>query len=230
MSQKHTNQAVMGKIKRHRRYRTADGLVPRQQKLVEAFIATRSVTEAAKQVGYNRDHAKELLRRPDIRALVNRRLREAAKQAQITAVRTLTELAAVGYSSLVDMLGPDGLPAVDRLKDSPQLAAAVSELQVDAQGRVRRVRLHDKMRALHDLAQIQRLLGTEARQHNHQHIHVHSGAPDEARQRLTELLQRYAHPDEPVGGRQALPRDTTVPSAADVPATAPAGQQEGRQP
>lgn len=135
-------------------------LEPRQQRFVDEYVIDFNGTQAAIRAGYSRKTASSIatenLRKPAIQAAIRDRMATISARCEVTAARVVRELAVVAFSDMRSFVewGPGGvtLKAADGLSDED--ARCVSEVsQTDsATGGSVKFKLHDKMKALTDLA------------------------------------------------------------------------------
>ena len=125
-------------------------LTPKQGAFIAAYLETLNASEAARRAGYSEKTAysigEELLRKPEISDAIAKARKEHAERNQINADRVLIELARIAFADVGDVLNPDGSPKpLDQIDESARRAIA----DVDPS---KRVKLHDKTRALGLLA------------------------------------------------------------------------------
>lgn len=145
-----------------RRTNPASGLNERQERFAREYLVDLVGTAAAIRAGYSEKTAEQqasrLLSNVKVQGYIDHLKEQQARRLEITADAVLKELAAIGFANMGEYVdfGPDGV----RLKSSQgmcrQQLTAVSEVQeiVSDNGSVRRrIKLHDKRAALHDLGQ-----------------------------------------------------------------------------
>lgn len=162
-----------------------DQLRPTERIFVDAYIATDDPRGAALTAfqktpmpnlirGTNGDvRAMEYLKRPLIQAAIAERLKEIAARLEISAEKTVQEIAKVAYANMGDYvtINDDGVPEVDFSNISYDQMAAVAEITseevVEGRGndakliRKTKFKLHDKMNGLEKLVRIQGLNAPE---------------------------------------------------------------------
>lgn len=141
------------------------GLTPKQMKFVEEFLVDCNATQAAIRAGYSQRSARQVgaanMSKHDISAEIKRRMAGAAKRAEATAERVLTELVRLAFSDIRDVVSwktevrEDGTTVCSvRLTDSADVsdeaAAAIAEVRQTRDGLV--VKMRDKTPALERLA------------------------------------------------------------------------------
>lgn len=129
-------------------------LTPKQQMFVKEYLIDLNATQAAIRAGYSANTAysigQENLKKPEIVQAIQEAMEKREKRTEITAERVLMELAKIAFSDLNQFVevNEDGKIIV---KPSNQIDGTVlSEISesVTQNGRTRKVKLHDKMKAL----------------------------------------------------------------------------------
>ncbi len=135
-------------------------MTPRQARFVEEYLIDLNATQAAVRAGYSArsasSHGPRLLRRPKVKAALDRAMKARSERTRVTADRVLEELACLAFADLRDVAdwGPQGVVARPAGGLSPETARAVAEVSDSGSGASRRVKvkLHDKKAALDALA------------------------------------------------------------------------------
>lgn len=174
-------------------------LTPKQQEFVKQYLIDLNATQAAIRAGYSAVNADkigpELLGKTRVAEEIQKALEKRGQKTEITAERVLKELGKIAFSDLnsfVDV-SEDGKITV---KPSSQLDGTVlSEISesVTQNGRTRKVKLHDKMKALE-------LIGRHLAMYtDKQEIKIDRTAEDQATavNQLKEMLRQAENkPDE----------------------------------
>ncbi|MBB3175477.1 uncharacterized protein YdbL (DUF1318 family) [Endobacter medicaginis] len=141
----------------------------RQQRFVEAYLASTNAAEAAKAAGYAGSQAKNtgyrLLQNTDIKAAIDQARAASAARAAAIAERSLDmkerivrELSRIAFADprRLSSWGPGGLALHESHDIDAEDAAVVSEITESRQGRETKVALktHNKLQALTLLAKI----------------------------------------------------------------------------
>jgi len=144
-------------------------MTPRQRRFVLEYLQDANATRAAIRAGYNRRWAnanvRDVLRHPEVRAALDRAIAARCARTGITAERVLDELVRVAFAELGRVVEwrADGA----RMKPLDRLArddtAAIAELALGPDGRITRLKLHDKDAALAALARRLGLVDPAAR-------------------------------------------------------------------
>jgi phage terminase small subunit len=141
-----------------------DRLDPRQQAFVDLFLELGNATRAAERAGYSaktaRAQGSRLLTNVDIQAAIAERRRpivvERAERVGVTALRVIEELAAIAFSDMgrFTSWGRSGvvLQPIEQLTTEERRCVAEVSEQITKYGTAVRFKLHDKVRALIDLA------------------------------------------------------------------------------
>jgi len=135
-------------------------MTPRQARFVEEYLIDLNATQAAVRAGYSpksaNSHGPRLLRRPKVKAALDRAMKARSERTRVTAGRILEELACLAFADLRDVAdwGPEGVVARPAGALSREAARAVAEVSDSGSGASRRVKvkLHDKKAALDALA------------------------------------------------------------------------------
>lgn len=115
-----------------------------------------NATQAAIRAGYSVESAgsigSELLKKPEIRARIDRAMAERSKRTGINADRVLLELGKIAFVNAVDVINMDD--ATIKAGAARDDTAAIASVKVktipgeDADGVEREIRLADKLKAL----------------------------------------------------------------------------------
>lgn len=131
-------------------------LTPKQACFVEEYLADLNATQAAIRAGYSAKMAGrigfQLLEKTGIQAAIQAAQRERSARTGITADRVVQEIARVAFSSLRDVMtwGPAGAQVRPADEITPEAAAAIAEITETNTGV--KVKLHNKVAALEQLA------------------------------------------------------------------------------
>jgi phage terminase small subunit len=145
----------------------SDAINKKQELFVSEYLVDLNATQAAIRAGYSRRDARNAgyrnLRRPQIKAAIDKAQAPRLAKLALDADTVLAELTRIARANLLDYMrfDEDGIPIVDLSRLDRETAAALSEVVVEEflaakAGRpaVRRVRfrMHDKLAALDKLA------------------------------------------------------------------------------
>lgn len=138
-------------------------LRPKQLRFIAEYLRDQNGTQAAIRAGYSARSAasiaEENLKKPDIRAEVDRRLEELMERSIMTKKEVLREMSRIGRADLSEVTDEEGhlLP----LREMPEeIRRAIASIEVDDLGK-RKIRLWSKTEALRDLGKFHKLLGAE---------------------------------------------------------------------
>ncbi|MGX8791727.1 terminase small subunit [Oceanobacillus sp. M60] len=137
-------------------------LTPKQKSFVEEYLIDLNATQAAIRAGYSKKTAyktgTENLRKPQIAESIQAAMDERSKRTEITADKVLQELAKIGYSKLTDFVhwNEHGVEILDSEEVDGSVLSEITEtinVQVfpnggESEKRQKKVKLHDKMKAL----------------------------------------------------------------------------------
>lgn len=129
-------------------------LTPKQQLFIQEYLVDLNATQAAIRAGYSENTAysigQENLKKPEIQEAVQKFMKLREIRTQITQDRVLAELAKIAFSDLNEFVEVDESGKI-KVKPSNQVDGTVlSEISesVTQNGRTKKVKLHDKMKAL----------------------------------------------------------------------------------
>lgn len=131
-------------------------LTPKQARFVEEYLTDLNATQAAIRAGYSQRRADALgyenLRKPEIKDAIEAYQRERSARTGVTADRVVQEIARVAFASLSDVMtwGPAGAKVRPNDEITPDSAAAIAEITETNTGI--KVKLHNKVAALEQLA------------------------------------------------------------------------------
>lgn len=131
-------------------------MTDKEKLFVKYYAKHRNATKAAILAGYSKDSAYstgwDILKKPEIKAAIDKELAERMAQIQIDTTMVLEELKKVGFANIKD-LARWGNGTVD-FKPSEEvdedLSAAVAEVSENTTefGHNLKLRMHDKLKAL----------------------------------------------------------------------------------
>lgn len=131
----------------------------RQLAFIREYMVDLNATEAARRAGYSSVSAERIAyalvhEHPAVgEAIAAAKARRAAEK-RVTADRVMEELGRMAFSNIRDYVawGPDGM----RLRDAALLdeaeTAAIADIEPTGNGKVKRLKLYDKLAALNALA------------------------------------------------------------------------------
>jgi phage terminase small subunit len=128
----------------------------KQRKLVVAYLNGMSKKEAMLEAGYTDSHSRSAFQLPQVKKEIERRQRIMSTKSGVTADWIIERLKLIAGADLADMLViyEDGTGVPDLNKLTPQLRAALSNVETEKFGDVikMKLKLSDKLRALEMLA------------------------------------------------------------------------------
>ena len=136
------------------------GLTKKQQRFAQEYLVDLNATQAAIRAGYSAKSARvkgcDLLKDPRIKEIIDKRLEELAERTRMTQEQVFQELVKVAKADMTTFAtwGPEGVQFKDSAELRPEDTAAVAEVSqtVTEHGGTRRIRLHDKLKALEMLS------------------------------------------------------------------------------
>ena len=132
-------------------------LTAKQKAFVAEYLVDLNATAAAIRAGYSEKRAAEigyqLLQKTTVQAAIQEALQAREKRTLITQDRVLAELGKIGFSDLKDFVefGPDGVSLKQDADVDGAVVAEVSETATQL-GSSKKIKLHDKMKALELIA------------------------------------------------------------------------------
>ena len=170
-------------------------LTAKQQRFVEEYLVDLNATQAATRAGYASKTARQqgarLLSNVNIQLAVAEAQADRSRRTQITQDQVLEELGKIAFSSMRAYAewGPDGvrLNPSDALTEDQDAAVAEASQTVTQHGGSLRIKLHDKVQALHLLG---KHLGMFNNRSENLNIDLESLTDDQ--------LNRIAHGESPL--------------------------------
>ena len=132
-------------------------LTAKQKRFVQEYLIDLNATQAAIRAGYSGKNADkigpQLLGKTRVQAAIQEALQAREKRTLITQDRVLAELGKIGFSDLSDFVefGPDGVSLKQDADVDGAVVAEVSETATQFGGS-KKIKLHDKMKALELIA------------------------------------------------------------------------------
>lgn len=128
----------------------------KQKRFVEEYLIDLNATQAAIRAGYSPDSAaviaSENLKKPNIRAYIDKAIAERSKRTGINADRVLRELAKIAFVNAPDVINlDDATLREDAAQDDTAAIASVKVKMIptpEGQGIEREIKLADKLKAL----------------------------------------------------------------------------------
>ena len=133
------------------------GLTMKQKAFVAEILVDLNATQAALRAGYSAKNAMhigyQLLQKTLVQEAIQKAQVNREKRTEITQDRVLAELGKIGFSDLKDFVefGPDGVSLKQDADVDGAVVAEVSETATQL-GSSKKIKLHDKMKALELLA------------------------------------------------------------------------------
>ena len=131
-------------------------LTPKQARFVEEYLTDLNATQAAIRAGYSDRVSSEigyqLLQKTSVQSAIDACQRERSARTGVTADRVVQEIARVAFSSLRDVMtwGPSGAKVRPDNEITADAAASIAEIAETNTGV--KVKLHNKVAALEQLA------------------------------------------------------------------------------
>jgi Phage terminase, small subunit len=133
-------------------------LTAKQEKFIQEYLIDLNATQAAIRAGYSAKTAEviafENLRKPYLQAAIQEAMQERAKRTQVTQDMIVNELAKIAFSDLKSVVSwtKDGKIIVKPSDEvDGTIMSEISETEInygDYIKRTKKVKLHDKLRAL----------------------------------------------------------------------------------
>ena len=131
-------------------------LTPKQARFVAEYLVDLNATQAAIRAGYSDRVSSEigyqLLQKTSVQSAIDACQRERSARTGVTADRVVKEIARVAFSNLSDVMEwtPAGIEVKRSDEIAPDAAAAIAEISETNAGL--KVKLHNKVAALEQLA------------------------------------------------------------------------------
>lgn len=130
-------------------------MTKKQKAFVEEYLIDLNATQAAIRAGYSPDTAgsigSENLKKPEIRARIERAMAERSKRTGINQDRVLMELARIGFSKITDAINPETAEVKDGATEDDLACIQSIKIKPNEFGIEREVKLYDKRAALVDI-------------------------------------------------------------------------------
>lgn len=131
-------------------------LTKKNEVFCDEYLIDLNATQAAIRAGYSVESAgsigSELLKKPEIRARIDRAMAERSKRTGINADRVLLELGKIAFVNAIDLINMnDATVLSDASRDDTAAIASVKVKVIpgeDGDGVEREIRLADKLKAL----------------------------------------------------------------------------------
>ena len=173
-------------------------MTAKQKRFVEEYLVDLNATQAAIRAGYSPQTAysigSELLKKPEIRARVDKAMAAQSRRTGINADRVVRELARVALANADDIIDADS--ATIKGGVSRDDTAAIASVRVktvptaDGTSVEREIKLHDKLKALEQLGRHLGMFTDKVE---------HSGSIDTATPALVSILQQLKQPGGDTG-------------------------------
>jgi phage terminase small subunit len=131
-------------------------MTKKQKRFVEEYLIDLNITQAAIRAGYSPKTAysigSENLKKPEIRACIEKAMAERSKRTGINQDRIIMELAKIGLLNPKDLVDFD--EATVKEEAAEEDLAAIASVRVkrfptkDGEGIEREIKMHDKIKAL----------------------------------------------------------------------------------
>lgn len=139
-------------------------MTEREKRFADHYIVSLNASEACLQVSPNcknpNVYGHQLLSKPEVKQYVEDKIAKISKKLELKAEDVIEEIRTVAFAKITDFMDYDD--AGMKLKDSKEVdATAVNEVTftTDEKGKVtKRIKLHDKLKALEILARYFKLL------------------------------------------------------------------------
>ena len=131
-------------------------LTAKQKRFVEEYLIDLNATQAAIRAGYSVESAgsigNENLKKPEVRACIEKAMAERSKRTGINADRVLRELARIAFVNAADVINFDSATIAEGASEDDTAAIASVKVKTiptaDGEGVEREIRLADKIKAL----------------------------------------------------------------------------------
>lgn len=128
-------------------------MTKKQKRFIEEYLVDLNATQAAIRAGYSPDTAysigNENMKKPEIKALIDKAMAERSKRTGVSADRVVTELAKIAFVNASDVI--DIETATLKPDAAPEDTAAIQSVKVKTfgeDGLEREIKMADKLKAL----------------------------------------------------------------------------------
>ena len=148
--------AAPGKPPRRKAGRSAGAVAQRRKLFAETYLSNgHNAAQAAIAAGTGgrqpRAEGWKLLHHPEVQRMIAERAQKVAEAAEMTTETWAREVRAIAFSTIGDLVGPDGTPHT--VRDLPaHTLAAISSVKVTPDGSVIEYKFWDKIGALQMMA------------------------------------------------------------------------------
>lgn len=130
-------------------------MTKKQKLFVEEYLIDLNATQAAIRAGYSPDTAGaigcENLKKPEIRARIDKAMAERSKRTGINQDRVLEELARIGFCKITDVVNPETAEVIADAAAEDLACIQSIKVKPGEFGTEREVKLYDKRGALVDI-------------------------------------------------------------------------------
>lgn len=130
-------------------------MTKKQKLFVEEYLIDLNATQAAIRAGYSPETAgsigSENLKKPEIRARINKAMAERSKRTGISQDRVLLELAKIGFANIKDVVDPKTAEVLPNAKEEDLACIQSIKVKPGEFGTEREVKMYDKKGALVDI-------------------------------------------------------------------------------
>lgn len=127
-------------------------MTKKQKLFCDEYLIDLNATQAAIRAGYSPDSAADIgyenLKKPDIRAYIDKAMAERSKRTGINQDRVLQELARIGFAKITDVLDPTTAKIKADASDDDLACIQSVKIKPNEFGIEREVKLCDKKAAL----------------------------------------------------------------------------------
>ena len=130
-------------------------MTKKQKLFIEEYLIDLNATQAAIRAGYSPDTAysigSENLKKPEIRARIEKAMAERSKRTGINQDRVLQELAKIGFANITDIVDPNTAEVLPDAKEEDLACIQSIKVRPNEWGTEREVKMYDKKSALVDI-------------------------------------------------------------------------------
>lgn len=130
-------------------------MTQKQRRFIEEYLIDLNATQAAIRAGYSPETAgaigSENLKKPEIRARIEKAMAERSRRTGINQDRVLYELAKIGFANITDVVDPDTAKILPEAKEEDLACIQSIKVKPNEWGTEREVKMYDKKAALVDI-------------------------------------------------------------------------------
>ena len=130
-------------------------MTKKQKRFVEEYLIDLNATQASIRAGYSPETAgsigNENLKKPEIKAAIDKAMAERSKRTGISQDRVLQELAKIGFAKITDVIDVETAKVKEDASEEDLACIQSVKIKPNEWGTEREVKMYDKRAALVDI-------------------------------------------------------------------------------